>query len=152
MVDSQTRAELVEFLKSKNPAVLSTISSSGQPMSATLYFTFDEYMNFYFMTKSYTRKHANLQQNSEVALVIGTENTPATVQIQGKAARITDVKEFDLWMGKLRDIFFKDEFVAPLFQMSPKDNEIVIYKVVPSWIRWLVLRGEKTNGGFTQIL
>lgn len=154
MIDSQTHMDFMEFLRSKSVAVLSTVTPDGQPESATVFFVVDGDLNFYFMTKNFSRKYANLEQNQRVSLVVGTENEPVTAQIQGTAEKTTDPKEFDQRMQMLKENFFKNEFVAPLFQMTSEKNDVVIYKVTPFWIRWLDLRSkkEKVDGGFVQIL
>lgn len=152
MVDPIYKTKLMEFLRSKMIAVISTISSEEKPESATIYYDVDENFNFYFMTKIFTRKYANLEKNTEVALVIGTENEPITAQIQGKAKLITDNEEYNLKMEQLEKRFLKNEYVAPLFQLNSGENKVVLFKVTPTWIRWLDLRGENINGNFIQIL
>lgn len=152
MADPNSEEKYAQFLRSKMTAVISTISPAGQPMSATIYFEVDENFIFYFMTKKFTRKYENLEKNPEVALVIGTENEPATVQLQGRAEKILDPKEFDMRMNLLRKRFFKNDYVAPLFQLAPEKNDMVLYRITPSWIRWLDLRDENVSGNFVQIL
>lgn len=154
MIDPQTHVDFMEFLKSKSVAVISTVGVDGQPESATIYFVVGENFTFYFMTKNFSRKYANLEKNPKIALVVGSENVPVTAQIQGTAAKITDEKEFDRRLEMLKQNFLKNEYVAPLFQISPEKNELVIYKITPAWIRWLDLRSEKgkVDGGFVQIL
>lgn len=155
MVDSQTKIDFMEFIRSKLVAVLSTVAPDGQPESATIYFIAHENFTFYFMTKNFSEKYKNLEHNPKVALVVGTENEPVTAQIQGTAEKLTDPKEIDIRLQELMERFFKNDYVAPLFQMSPPDkNNVVVYKVTPFWIRWLDLRSEKekVDGGFVQIL
>lgn len=155
MIDSQTHVDFMEFLKSKLVAVLSTVAPDGQPESATVYFTVQQNFSFYFMTKNFSEKYKNLEHNPKVALVVGTENEPVTAQIQGTAEKITDPKESDIKLNELMDNIMRNEYVAPLFQMSPPDkNDVVVYKITPFWIRWLDLRAEKekVDKGFVQIL
>ncbi len=154
MVDTKIQLDFMEFLRSNSVAVISTVSSDGQPESATIYFVVDGKFTFYFMTKNFSRKYTNLETNPKVALVIGTENEPVTAQIQGTAQRITDPKEFDKTMDLLRQNFLKNDYVAPLFQLRPERNDIVAYKVIPLWMRWLDLRSdkEKVDGDFIQIM
>lgn len=144
--------EFIEFLRSKTTAVISTVSPAGQPMAATIYFVVDDDFNFYFTTKSFTRKNQNLETNPNVALVVGTQSEPVTAQIQGVATRITNQGEIDLRMGQIEEIFAKNQYVAPLFQLAPPRNEVLVYKITPNWMRWLDLRGDKTDGDFVQIL
>ena len=153
MVDPATKTKFLEFVKSKHTAVIASVSYTGKPAAATIYFSMDEQLNIYFMTKKFARKFENLQNDHNVALVIGMDNEPATVQIEGIASQITEEKEFDLLMQQLQKKFFDNDFVAPLFQLSSDKNEIILYKITPKWIRWLDLRGEDNkNGDFIQIL
>jgi general stress protein 26 len=154
MMPFDIQADFMDFLKSKKVAVISTVSSDGKPESATIYFIVSENFTFYFMTKSFTRKYANLQHNPQVALVVGADNEPVTAQIQGMVTQVTDQKEFLERLDLLRKNFFENEFVAPLYQLAPERNDIVIFKITPSWIRWLDLRREKNkiDSGFVQIL
>ena len=153
MVDLNLKDRFLAFVKSKKVAVLSTVSSSNQPMSATIYFVIDDDLNFYFMTKASTRKYKNLQTNKEVSLVIGTDNVPITVQVQGKAERIEDHDEFARWTDRLKNIFFDNKFIAPIFQLeTDEQNEVLIHKITPSWIRWLDMTDENEHKGFIQIL
>lgn len=141
------------FLRSKKIAVISTVSKAGQVMASTVYYVLDDKFNIYFTTKAFTRKHENIQHNPNVAVVVGTENEPVTAQIQGVAKRVTDTKEAQWVMGQMKLIFEGNKYVAPLFQISPdNNNEVVFYKITPNWIRWLDLRGEKIDGDFVQIL
>lgn len=152
MVDLETKNKFFEFVKSKQTAVIATISNTGKPSAATIYFLMDEDLNLYFMTKKFARKFENLQFDHEIALVIGIDNEPVTVQIEGGASQIIEEKEFEQRLRQLQEKFFRNEYVAPLFQLASDKNELIIYKITPKWIRWLDLRGEKKDGEFIQIL
>lgn len=152
MVTPEQETKFREFIQSNIVAVLSTVSPKGLPMSATVYYFADEKCNFYFMTKTFSRKYENLKHNPNVALVIGTENKPVTVQVQGIAEQIIDPQELNERFEQIKQRFFRNDYVAPLFQMVPEKNEIVIYKLTPSWIRYLDLRGENVDTGYIQIL
>lgn len=152
MVDFATKTTFLEFVREKHTAVIATVSYTGKPTAATIYFYMDEDLNFYFMTKKFARKFENLQNDHNVALVIGIDNEPATAQIEGIASQITDEKEFSVRLNQLQEKFFENDYVAPLFQLSSDKNEIILYKITPNWIRWLDLRGDNQDGEFVQIL
>ncbi len=146
-------SELMSFLRSTSIAVVATVSKDGQAMAATVYFVVDDKFNFYFTTKAFTRKNENLHHNKNVALVVGTENEPVTAQIQGVAEQVVDETRVQWIMGEMKKIFKGNTYVAPLFQVSPdQNNNVVFYKITPNWIRWLDLRGDKVDGDFVQIL
>lgn len=144
--------DVMTFLRSKAIAVISTISPEGLPEAATIYFTVDGKFQFYFLTKTFARKFKNISENPNVALVIGTESEPVTVQVEGVAQKITDQIEFNTQFENMTKIYSKLEYVAPMFQLSGGQHELVLYKITPNWMRFLDLRGAKSNGGFIQIL
>ena len=152
MVDEIIYNKFFDFLKSNPVAVLSTVSPTQEPMAATIFFSVDNKLNFYFMTKSFTRKFNNIEQNNKVSLVVGTGNVPVTAQIQGKAEKIVDPEELKTRLDELKNVFTKNEFVGPLFEIVGEENEIIIFKITPSWIRWLDLREGGDNNEFIQIL
>ena len=156
MADIVIKNKFLTFLRSKSVGVISTVSSSNQPMSATIYFSVDKDLNFYFMTKSFTRKYQNLLHNNQVALLVGTENIPTIAQIQGTAEKIVNKEEFALHFKELKDILSSNEFVGPLFEIvknaEGEQNEIYLFKIIPSWIRWLDLREGVDHNDFIQIL
>lgn len=153
MVNPEIQKDFMEFLRSQEIAVVATVGANGEPMAATVYFLVDDQFHFFFLTKTFARKHENLAKNKTIALVIGTENHPVTAQVQGTAEKLSDPL-FGEWLQKFIQSFSKNEFVAPLFQLAPEKNDIVIYQVTPTWIRWLDLRREKdkVDNTFVQIL
>jgi general stress protein 26 len=152
MIDEVVKTKFLNFLKSKSVAVISTVSETCKPESATIYFAVDDDFTFYFMTKSFTRKYKNLEKNPEVSLVVGTENVPVTVQIQGRAERIEDEIEIDKRLEQLRATFTKNDFVGPLFELVGEKNEVLLFKITPSWIRWLDMREGTDHNEFLQVL
>lgn len=149
VVDSITKNRFLEFLRSNKIAVISTVSSTYQPWSATIYFTVDDDLNFYFMSKK-GRKTQNIASNKEVSLVIGTENIAITAQIQGQAERIINNDEYSEIRKKMVELLSQNSFIPPIFRFNEAD--IHIYKVKPSFIQWLDLREKETNVNFIRIL
>lgn len=152
MGELSLRTEVTQYLRSKTIAVISTISKEGKPMSATIYFLVDNDFNFYFITKTFTRKHHNIQLNPNIAMVVGTDNEPVTLQIEGVAEKVEDELVFKEKFHKFVELFAKNRYVGPIFQLAPDDNKLVMYKIVPNWVRWLDLRGDKVDGSFVQVV
>lgn len=90
--------------------------------------------------------------NPNAALVVGTENQPVTVQIEGVVAPISDKKELESVMNNIIKIFGKNRYVAPLFQLASEKNDVVVFKLTPNWIRFLDQRGDKADSEFVQII
>jgi general stress protein 26 len=152
MVDSEIKTKCMEFLQNKMTAVIATVTTANTPAASTIYFIIDEQFNFYFMTKKFTKKVESLETNQEVAMVIGYDNDPVTVQVHGTAEQITDAEEYARRLKELEKKFFRNAYVAPLFQLSEQERDLLIYKITPVWLRWLDLRGDKENGEFIQII
>lgn len=152
-MDKQSqKTQLLEFINGKSIAVVSTVTPQNKPMSATVYFVVDDNLNFYFTTKTFSRKYRNILENPNVSMVVGTDNEPVTAQIEGVAQKINDKSEFDRFFVKFHEIFSKNSYVAPIFQLSPVDNTLVMFKITPNFIRWLDLRGDKVDNDFVQII
>ena len=89
---SNKSQDIKKFLNTNTIGVLATADSSGQPHAATIYFTVDDELNLYFMTKEKTRKHRNIIANPKVSVAVFEPSTQTTVQIQGTATQVTDIK------------------------------------------------------------
>src|SRR3989344_3534674 len=66
--------------------VVSTVNQENKPESAFVYYTFDENLNIYFVTRDASRKYKNIFDNKNVAFITATENPPQTLQLEGLAS------------------------------------------------------------------
>lgn len=73
----------VDFLRTHDLAVLSTINDDDEIDAAAIYYKIDRDNRIYFMTKSSTAKAHNLFAHSYVALTIFDEKKMSTAQIKG---------------------------------------------------------------------
>lgn len=80
----------LNFLKSNDMAVLSTIDRTGNVHGALVYYLSDQDNNIYVLTKSGTGKGRNVYAHSQVALTIHKEGTLQTLQLEGIADIETD--------------------------------------------------------------
>ncbi len=139
------------FLNEKEVAVISTISENNEPTAATILFSIDDDFNFYFITRRQTRKFKNLQINKSVAIVVGTELEPGTIQMQGEA---------QLLEGNEAENFFKEIsenkkdllklYYGPYLLVPGLD--FAIFKVKINWMRHLRLDLEKMIEEYHQII
>ncbi len=118
--------------KNKLGAV-STVNADGGPESALVYFTFDNDLNFYFATRDNSRKYQNLIQNPKVAFVMGQDNPPQTLQLEGIASVIRDVEGQKHLFPELVGLASAKNFSAPISQMSTGGLQFV--KIAPTWLR-----------------
>jgi len=86
----ESRQHLVEFLEHNKVGVLATTSKQGKPHAATVYITFDQDLNLYFVTRKETRKSRNLQSNNQIAIAIYNAASQTTLQAEGTAIEVSD--------------------------------------------------------------
>lgn len=103
MIDlHDSREHLLAFLANNHIGVLATASNLGKPHAATVYITFDQDLNIYFITRKNTRKSQNLQGNGQVALAIYNAASQTTLQAEGTAIEVTQPDKIqwicnDIW-------------------------------------------------------
>jgi general stress protein 26 len=98
---SEAQRYIAELLQEKGVGVLATASATGQPHAATIYFTTDEDLNIYFITKHETQKYQNLKDNARAALAVFEEKSQSTVQVVGA---VSEIKDADLANKVFADI------------------------------------------------
>lgn len=99
---TESREHLSTFLSKNQVGVLATVSATGKPHAATIYFTFDRQLDIYFITKRDTQKSRNLQHTNWAAIAVYDASSQATVQAEGTVAEVTDAKQLewifnDIW-------------------------------------------------------
>jgi len=99
---SESRQRLVDFLENNKIGVLATASNSGIPHAATVYLTFDQELNIYFVTRKETRKSRNLHTNNQAAIAIYNAASQTTLQAEGAVIEVTDPTKIqwvfnDIW-------------------------------------------------------
>lgn len=148
---SSIKRQALEFLKNKEIAVISTVSENNEPTAATILFSVDDDFNFYFITRRQTRKFKNLQINKNIAIVVGTELEPGTIQIQGEAQLLkeNEAEKFIKEMTKNKKDLL-DLYSGPFLSISGID--FAIFKVKINWMRYLKLDLEEMKEEYHQII
>ncbi len=145
-----SKQDALKFLKEKQLAVVSTASSTGKPEAATVIYFIDDDFNFYFVTRRNTRKFENLQSNSNVAIVVGTELLPVTVQIGGTAELVSG-GEGELLMAEIiKRPQIQSLYFGPFLQL--KGIDFAAFKVKINWLRWLSVDPETGKEDYSQII
>jgi len=120
------------FLMEQKLMTLSTVHQNNQPHSATLLFTIDAELNFYFLSHKTSLKTDNINQNSSVAGSV-FELGSWYVQFHGTTEQVQG-KLFDSAIDKIINQADKlKDFWPPLFMKI--DPEYVVYKITPTWLR-----------------
>lgn len=149
MDKNELKKTALEFLKSNTTVVVATIAADGKPQAATVNYFIDDDFNFYFATRTNTRKFKNLAANKNIALVVGTGPDPKTLQMNGVAEQITDgvvAAAFKM----LKENLLKKSAFRPWFEIPGID--FAIFKVTVNWMRWFDLDTEDSKEVYHQII
>src|SRR3989344_7775908 len=125
-----------EFLKSRNTAVLATVSVDGKPQAATIYYIIDDDFNFYFITGSETGKFKNLKAKEDVALVVGFGPEPTTVHVGGKASILPENERSKILL-EYADLLRVNEEI-PILKLKDHGS-VEVFKITPTFLAWLCL-------------
>lgn len=125
-MDDQKRFVL-DFIKKHELCVLSTVTPEGLPEAGAIEFAETEDLELIFDTFKTYRKYKNLQNNPNVAVVIGWDEN-ITVQYEGKATELTGED-----LRKYQSLYFKKN---PDAQKWLKFPEITYFKITPTWLRY----------------
>ncbi|MBI2030105.1 pyridoxamine 5'-phosphate oxidase family protein [Candidatus Kaiserbacteria bacterium] len=145
-------AEALAFLKAHKAGVLATVSREGRPHASAVYYTCDDKFNIYFLTLASSRKYAAASANPWGAFVIGTQDIPQTLQIEGPLSEVHRKEDAENPAAKLIDVLTSNgTYYAPITKLDPADT--VLMWLQPKWIRWAdytsPLNGDKNI--FTEI-
>jgi uncharacterized pyridoxamine 5'-phosphate oxidase family protein len=117
----------LRFASAQKLAVLSTVAAGNQPQSALMGIAVTPDFEVVFDTLNITRKYANLQTNSKVALVIGC-TSGTSLQYEGVAEELNGEKleaYLELYFGAFPD------------GRERRNWEGMTYFVVrPTWLRY----------------
>ena len=121
--------KILNFLKTNNLMVLSTMNKNNTPQSALVAFAETENLELIFGTFATTRKYQNLKHNNHVSLVIGTdETTNLTLQYEGIASEVTGKDLEQCQNHQLQK--------NPTSQKYASHKDQRYFKINPLWIRY----------------
>lgn len=133
------------FLKNNFAAVLAT-SYLNLPYASTVYYTVDDKLNFYFVTKMNTDKYLNLKANKNVAMAVGMGPKHISVQVRGHATILKDEKWRKRILKEIESILIKQNIetwpIKKIKNLQAKKkifDEEVVYKVIPQHLVFINL-------------
>lgn len=99
---SGSKERIADFLSKQATCVLASADKNGKPHAATVYFTCDRQLNFYFVTKKETQKNRNLQANPQAAIAVSDIPSQTTVQAFGTVIEVSEPSRMewifnDIW-------------------------------------------------------
>lgn len=134
MSETVSKEDARLFLQEHPLGVLATTSSEAQPYASPILFIVDSNLNFYFATKSNTKKITNILQNKEVSLAVVDGPKRQVMQVQGEARILTnDEQVAAIEKISKSNAETKDFWPPPVTQLE--GGELFIVKVIPTWIR-----------------
>ena len=113
------------ILAKHNICVLATVAADGKPESAMVGFSHGENLELLVGTSHKTRKYANIQRNSHVAVVVG--DNEAEIQYEG-TIRELDLTEAEKFLKK----HFEKLIGAEKYLEDPNQRWLLI---TPTWLR-----------------
>lgn len=122
------KGKVLDFIKTKKHAVISTYSLSQPPEAALIGFGETEDFEIIFGTYKTSKKYKNLKQNNKVAFVIGWDEDYITVQYEGVAEEL-DKSEIEKYVP----FYHKKVPGAVTYHSHPNQT---YWKVKPTWIRY----------------
>jgi len=125
-IDDQKK-KVLDFIKSKRLAVLSTLGTHGFPEAAVVGISELEDLSLIFGTFNTFRKYKNIKTNPRVALVIGWDNH-ITLQYEGIATELTGDEKKKAEQVHIHKL--------PNSQKFAELPEQCYFKVKPTWIRY----------------
>ena len=135
--DINKRETLVAYLNDLNIGVLSTIMSDGSPYSAVVYFVADHNLNFYFLSKSDTKKAENLQKNNNASFTTLDLTSMITIQSTGTVEKVTDPEQHTYMIKSIGEANARKnnpQWPPPISKLQSTGDNIV-YKYTPNWLR-----------------
>ena len=148
---SAKRDEALSFLMAHDTGILATASHDGSPHARTVYYSWDDAFNVYFITLANTRKVAHIQENPKVAFVVSEAELPRTLQIEGDVEDLTNNAGVDPALANLVNTLMSNtKYGAPLGRFDTAT--LKFYRIKPTWVRWgNFLFGQGTDNVLTQI-
>ena len=120
------RAELIAFVRERRLAVVASRGPDGAPQAALVGVAATDLAEIIFDTSDSSRKYANIQRDSRVAVVVGWDDE-VTVQCEGQA----DVLDGDE-LERCRRFYFEQ---FPDGRERAAWPDIAYVRIRPHWVR-----------------
>jgi general stress protein 26 len=133
-IEPAVRAEALAFLQAHSAAVIATVSKDYLPHASVVYYCADDSFNVYFLTKIGSRKYNAIKAHPQGAFVIGRQDVPQTLQIEGVISELESEEDKARCTPQLMNVLEKQTpGIVPAGKM---DGELAIMWLQPKWIRW----------------
>ncbi len=116
-----------KFLDENSTCVLASVNADGAPQAATVGFSHGSDFSILVATNEKTRKYQNLQNNSNVAIVVSV-TAPRTVQYEGVAKEVSTEE-----LGERLERHFTK---VPMAKKMSGESGQRYFLVTPTWLRF----------------
>lgn len=142
------KQEVLAYLRANFIAVLATCRPDGHPHASTVYFWIDDDWKVFFMTRRSTRKFADIQVNPRIAMVVGAEFSPHTVQMQGTAVWLQEPEYMRDFLERMLahkniDHLYHGDFLPKNPFPQLKGEDYAMFRVDIDWLRWMDLSDDR---------
>ena len=133
-----TKKDVLEFLSSKKLMVLAT--NGEHPWIANVFFSFDEDLNFYFISNPVTIHGRHLEKNKKVAAsIVDSNQKPSDVkkglQIYGLVEKVSDTNKIQFALRHWKNFLNLNRPDISLENMKKGLYKGKIYKLIPKKIK-----------------
>ncbi len=160
----QEMRSAIAFLNSKLTAVVSYTAADGKVHSATVFYWVSDVtpdgFSVYFVTRRNARKFSSIVAIPSVAIVVGAELEPMTMQIEGEALPVDaadglgSLDELDKRLADKPNL--KMLYGGAFFPKNPFSSlegvDFAIICVKPTWARFMHRNSETQAIEFLQVL
>lgn len=129
--------EALEFVKSRNTAVLSTTGVDNSAHGATINYLIDQNNQIYITTAINTQKSRNMITNGRIALTVHDSVKLKTVQIEGVAEAVVEPRLksqllYHMTRPQVREGMLQNRLIANL-----EAGEYTVFRIVPTSARYI---------------
>jgi len=128
MKDETLKRQILEVMAAHSLCVIATVTDDAKPEAAIVGFSQNDDLELIIGTSRQTRKYANVQKNTQVAIVIG--DTSAEIQYEGLIRELS-AAELDSQL----EGHFKKLPGSPKYLEDPNQRWLLVR---PTWIRLTV--------------
>ena len=138
-MNDEEKSALLDFLSSLKLMSIATVDENGIPWSASVYYLYDEDLNFYFLSPTDTKHSKNIRANQNVSFTIARTDQKASdkkvgLQVAGKAKQVNGIENIKAVI-KMWNLLHND--TPPItYSVLMKVWNSRFYKITPNYIKW----------------
>ena len=140
-----TSPTLRDFLAAQTTLTLATTNADNSPHACDVFYAHSDNFSLYFLSDPKTLHIQNLTREPHVSATIHGQSKGwqeiRGMQIVGEARRVDDLTErargYKLYIAKYAFVVQWLPTVAALGQLHKQLGVVELYKLTPSWIRWI---------------